>query len=143
MKQLRTEIIINAPVSRVWEILTDFNNYPEWNPFIKSFNGEVREGSRFKVTIHPPDGSPMTFNPMCLALKKDSEFRWLGHLFFKGLFDGEHIFELESLDNGTTHFVQRENFRGILVPLLWGSLEDKTRRGFEAMNEALKVRAEG
>jgi hypothetical protein len=38
--------------------------------------------------------------------------------------------------------VHREEFRGILVPLLWGSLEVKTKKGFEAMNLALKQRAE-
>jgi len=37
--------------------------------------------------------------------------------------------------------VQREVFKGILVPLVGGSLE-KTRHGFDEMNAALKQRAE-
>ena len=39
-------------------------------------------------------------------------------------------------------FVQREEFRGLLVPLFSRSLDTDTRRGFEAMNQALKERAE-
>ena len=57
-----------------------------------------------------------------------------------GIFDGEHHFELQPR-NGGTLFVQREAFKGILVPLVGGVLE-KTRRGFEQMNAALKQRAE-
>jgi hypothetical protein len=138
MKQLNTEIIINAPVNKVWDVLVDFQKYPEWNPFIKSFEGEIREGESFKVTIQPPGGKAMTFNPTCLKLAENQEFRWLGHLFFKGLFDGEHIFELSPFGSGQTKFVQRENFRGILVPFIWNQLEPKTKKGFEMMNEKLK-----
>jgi hypothetical protein len=68
-----------------------------------------------------------------LVLTDYLEFRWF--------VDGEHIFELHPSEGGT-RFVQREIFSGLLVPLLWGTLEDPTRRGFDAMNRALKERAE-
>ncbi len=58
------------------------------------------------------------------------------------VFDGEHSFQLSSITDGGTHFVQREQFRGLLVPLLWDSISTNTKRGFEAMNAALKERAE-
>jgi uncharacterized protein YndB with AHSA1/START domain len=35
MKEIRTEILINAQAYKVWKALTDFNSYPSWNPFIK------------------------------------------------------------------------------------------------------------
>jgi hypothetical protein len=35
-----------------------------------------------------------------------------------------------------------ESFQGYLVPLLWRSVEPASRAGFEAMNRALKARAE-
>ena len=34
MKNLRTEIIIQSTREKVWKILTDFDTYGEWNPFI-------------------------------------------------------------------------------------------------------------
>lgn len=142
MKTLNTEIIIHASIETVWNILTDFDVYPEWNPFIKSFTGNIREYERFEVQLHPPGGKPMTFKPRCLALKPHREFRWLGHLGIKGLFDGEHLFELESLKNGDTRFSQSEQFRGILVPLIWRMVGESTLEGFVAMNQALKQRAE-
>jgi hypothetical protein len=36
----------------------------------------------------------------------------------------------------------REEFRGVLVPLIWRTMGEKARRGFEAMNAAIKERAE-
>jgi hypothetical protein len=85
----------------------------------------------------------MTFKPTCLKLVKDKEFRWLGRLWMPGLFDGEHIFELIDNGNHRIRFVQREKFKGLLVPLLWKQLDTGTRKGFELMNQKLKERAEG
>jgi len=142
MKSLYTEIEINAPVSVVWKIFTDFQLYPDWNPFIRSFDGIPEAGRQFSVIIQPNGKKPMTFKPVCLALIPEKEFRWLGHLGINGLFDGEHIFELKKVDKTRTLFIQRENFRGVLVPLLWGFLDKSTRSGFEEMNQQLKMRAE-
>ena len=142
MKSIHTETEINAPVEKVWAILTDFKSYPEWNPFVKSITGKVEEGATFKVVIHPPDGKAMTFKPKCLIYKENMEFRWLGHLFVPGLFDGEHVFKMKTVDKGRTKLVQSENFKGILVSMLWKQLNTKTLKGFEMMNKALKDRAE-
>ena len=53
-----------------------------------------------------------------------------------------YVFRLSPTTRGGTRFVQREEFRGLLVPLLWSSVSRNTQRGFEAMNAALKERAE-
>jgi hypothetical protein len=142
MKQLHTEIIIKASVQHIWDVLTDFDAYPEWNPFITSLEGDVNEGSQFTVVLQSPNSKPMTFKPTCLKLQPYKEFRWLGRLIFPGLFNGEHIFELIDNGNGKVRFVQREKFKGLLVPLLWKQLNTKTRQGFEHMNAKLKERAE-
>jgi len=142
MKQLRTEISINAPPEHVWHLLTDFASFPEWNPFIRRASGEVREGSQLEVYLQPSGAKGMTFRPKVLKAEPNRELRWLGHFLIPGLFDGEHIFTIEPLEAGRVRFVQREIFTGLLVPLFARSLEKDTRRGFEEMNQALKLRAE-
>lgn len=138
-KEINTEILINATPEKVWSILTSFDDYPNWNPFIKSIKGEAKVGNKIKVNIEPPNSKAMTFEPRVLAFETNKELRWLGHLLFKGLFDGEHKFEIIDNGNGTTTFKQSEKFKGILIGLL--NLE-KTKNGFEAMNEKLKEMAE-
>lgn len=137
-KQIRTEIVIHATPAKVWSILTDFKSYPQWNPFIKTIEGKAEQGTKLKARIIPPGASGMTFTPKILVSKQNNELRWLGHLLIPGLFDGEHIFELYENTDGSTTFVQREIFRGILVPLFSKMLDNNTVRGFELMNSKLK-----
>ena len=142
MKSIHTEIEIDASPAQVWDILMDFEKYPEWNPFIKSISGNATVGGNLKVVMQQPDSKSMTFKPKCLIAEPNKEFRWLGHLFIKGLFDGEHIFKLREREGGTTKLVQCENFNGLLLPIFWKQLNSKTISAFEQMNTALKNRAE-
>jgi hypothetical protein len=142
VKEIRTEIVINATPFRVWSVLSDLENYPTWNPFITSIKGNLIEGNTITARIQPPGSSGMTFKPRLLVVRRAQELRWLGHLFFPGLFDGEHIFELNENTDGSTTFVQREKFSGILVPLFKKMLDVNTVQGFELMNKKLKELAE-
>ncbi len=142
IKEIRTEICVKASPATVWSFLTDFENYGSWNPFIKSIHGKAIQGSVIKARIEPPGASGMTFKPTLLVVQEFKELRWLGHLWFRGLFDGEHIFELYENTDGSTTFVQREKFSGILISLFSTMLDVNTVAGFEAMNKALKSKAE-
>ncbi|MBN1883809.1 MAG: SRPBCC domain-containing protein [Deltaproteobacteria bacterium] len=143
MKRIETFTDIDATPQAVWDILTDFAEYGRWNPFIPEISGTPAEGETLTVTISPPGGRNMTFTPRVRAAHPHREFAWLGHLFIPGLFDGEHRFLIEKRGDKGTRLTQREEFRGVLVGMFWKSLEPSTRRGFEAMNAALKLRAEG
>lgn len=140
--EIKTEILIHATPSKIWTILTDFENYPNWNPFIKSITGEVKKGNKIKVRIRQSEKKEMAFNPTILTYEVHKQIVWLGHLLFNGLFDGEHRFELIDNGNGTTTFKQSEKFKGILVPLLKKQLKHNTKNGFEEMNNKLKELAE-
>ncbi len=142
MKVLHSEIEIDAPAERVWHLLTDFASYPQWNPFIRTISGQPTKGERLEVRIEPPGGRGMTFKPKVLNAEPNRELRWLGHLLVPGLFDGEHSFIIQPLEEDRVRFVQREAFKGVLVPIFARSLEANTQRGFEEMNRALKERTE-
>ncbi len=141
-KEIKTEVLINATPEKVWAILTDFENYPNWNPFIKLIKGEVKIGNKIIVKIEPPEAKGMTFKPKILTFETNKELSWLGHLLFAGLFDGKHKFELIDNGDGTTTFRQSEKFKGVLVPLFKKQLDNNTKKGFEEMNRKLKEIAE-
>ncbi|MCC5916530.1 MAG: SRPBCC domain-containing protein [Cryomorphaceae bacterium] len=98
--------------------------------------------SRIKISIHPEGGKPMTFAPKVLDFENQKIFRWKGVFLIPGLFDGEHIFELKRNHNGTTTLNHRENFYGIMVPFMKKQLNTAVKAGFNAMNIAVKERAE-
>jgi hypothetical protein len=139
MKELYTEIDINAPPETVWRILTDFNRYPDWNPFIRSVSGNIEEGKRINVTLTTKNGRDMGFKPMVMKFSRNSEFRWLGKI--PG-FHGEHVFEIKTIGRNRVKFVQREEFTGFLTLIMGNKIVKDTRPGFQKMNRALKMLAE-
>lgn len=138
MKKIETEIVIASTPDKVWHVLTDFGSYLNWNPFIRSIEGEQKVGAQLTVMIQPVGGGSMRFKPVVLAFEQNKEFRWKGKLGISGIFDGEHFFKLIAQNDGTTKLVHGENFSGILVGLLGGMFQ-KTKAGFELMNESLKA----
>jgi hypothetical protein len=140
--QLRTEIEIEAPPQRVWQVLTDFSAYHEWNPFITSIAGDLLVGKSLAVTISPPESKEANFFPRVLVCDESRELRWLGKFWIRGLFDGEHFFQLQpGRAEGRTRFVHGEDFRGLLVKYA-GQRLTHVARGFVYMNQALKRRVE-
>jgi hypothetical protein len=141
MRVLEKTIEIDATPDEVWAVLTDFDGYADWNPFVTSISGPLEKGARLAVILAPPGGRAITMKPTVRAAAASRRFAWLGHLGVPGIFDGAHEFLIEPGRNGTTVFTQRETFRGALVPFVGGVLK-KTEAGFDLMNQALKDRAE-
>ena len=140
-REILTEIEVAATPARVWQVLTDLDAYPQWNPFITRAHGELRVGARLEVLIQIPGESGRVFRPEVLKVERERELRWLGRFAVPGLFNGEHFFKIEPRETGRTRFLHGERFTGLLVPFL-GRMLDKTERGFGSMNDALKTRAE-
>jgi hypothetical protein len=140
--QLRTEIEIEAPPEEVWLTLTEFSRYHEWNPFITSIEGVLEVGKRIRVSVSPPESNESRFEPTVLVHDPPFELRWRGHVLIKGLFDGEHFFQLSETPGGRTRFVHGEDFSGVLVRF-FGRTLTQVARGFVYMNQALKRRVEG
>ncbi|MBM3944800.1 MAG: SRPBCC domain-containing protein [SAR202 cluster bacterium] len=138
MKHLHTTIEIDATPQRVWQVLTDFAAFPQWNPFITKIQGKAEQGAKLSVTLQG-----MTIGPTVVKADANKELRWRGRLGMPGVFDGEHYFMLEEIAPGKTRFVHGERFTGVLVPVvgLVGVLKS-THMAFLEMNQALKDRAE-
>ena len=140
-KEIRTEIEIEAPAEKVWEILTDFNRYEEWNPFIIKSSGVAEEGAVL-VNVMKNGKKTMTFKPRILEVRKHEYFDWRGSLFFRGLFDGHHYFRIEPQAKDGVKLIHGEKFSGILSGPIFKSIRENTLESFRSMNEALKKRCE-
>ena len=139
MKELRTEIEIAASPQRVWKILTEFEKYEQWNPFIRKAAGRAKEGEKIEIHIETPGGKHRKYEPTVTKVDENRELRWLGKSF---VLNGEHIFAIEQLDQGRVRLVQREIFDGLLTGFFGKRTDDDIKAGFEEMNLALKSWAE-
>ena len=136
-KHVYTEIEIEAPVDRVWAILADNESYPDWNPYHVRVRGEMLPGRKLEVVLHKPNGERVEIEPRVMRVVPMRELTWGGGV--RGIFHGEHVFQLEETDTENTRLVHKEDFVGIAVP--FASL-DAIEEGYRQMNQALKIRAE-
>ena len=138
---INTEIIIDAPIATVWDILMDVKNYPDWNPFIH-IKGQIAVRRPLENTIFLEGQKPQVFKPIVMEVLPQKILRWEGHLFIKGLFDGEHYFQLEAINANQTRLIHGENFKGLLAKMIFKMIGVATKAGFEKMNLALKQQCE-
>ena len=140
MKEIRTEIIINASANQVWNVLTDFSSYKNWNPFLISIKGELKVGStlinRLKI-----NEKIQTFKPTVIEIIPGKSFKWRGKLPL-GMFNGEHAFEIETIHEQQVKLIHSEIFTGWLSGVILKQVEEGTRNGFIAMNKAVKLEVE-
>jgi hypothetical protein len=140
LKEVRTEIELKASPELVWQTFTDLASFRDWNPFIKEAEGELKVGSKLRIFLQPPGGRGMEFRPEVLSVVVNREVSWRGRI--PGVFIGEHRFTLEPMGENGSRFVQRSTFAGLATRFFRGDFVDGMRRGFEAMEVALKERVE-
>jgi hypothetical protein len=141
MKNIETEIIINADKETVWNTLTAFDKYQDWNPFISQSSGKAIKGQKI-TNVMKQGEKTFTFKPTILHAEKNKNLEWMGHLFIPGLFDGRHYFRIEELSPGKVKLVQGEHFKGLFSGMILKKIKEQTTQGFIAMNEALKKECE-
>lgn len=141
MKELRTEIMINASPEKVWKILTDFEKYPKWNPFIYRVAGTAEKNEKVDITFR--NGlKEMTLHCLVTNAKPSKELCWKYHYILPFLFRGEHCFIIEESAKDKVRFIDREQFNGLLVFTQAKDIDTNSKHDFEAMDLALKKLAE-
>jgi hypothetical protein len=140
--ELYTKVEIQATADRVWQHLTNLDDFYRWNPFITSAQGTIRLGEKVQIHVKPPQGKGLNSQTTIVQVEPNHKLSWRGKLIIPGLFDSVHSFTIDPSDNNSVRFSQRENFSGLIVPLLAKDLKTKVIHGFELMNRALKARAE-
>ena len=141
-KELVSSIDIEAPTQKVWEVLIDFAAYPTWNPFITRAEGPPEVGGQLTLRMQPVGGSAVPLRPTVVEVVDGHRLRWRGRVGVRGLFYADHLFIVEPLGAARSRLLQQEHFSGLLVPFFQRSLDRGTLPAFQAMNAALKDRAE-
>ena len=129
------EIEIEAPPQVVWEVLTRFENWPNWNPEVKSmsFAGPLAPGSEFRW-----EAGPGTIVSTLDRIEPPRYIAWRGRTL---TIDAIHEWRLESRDGGT-HVETEESYSGLLARLMRGPLQKTLDSALEQGLGHLKREAE-
>ena len=144
MKELKTEIEINAGAEKVWKILTDFPAFASWNSFIPAIQGRAEKGARLRLFVKMPfQKRAMRLKPVVLKAEPARELRWFGKLWGLGfLFAGEHFFRIQKIGDQQVKFIHGERFTGLLLPIVWKVMGEQIRMGYVQFNRDLKRECE-
>ena len=110
------EALIAAPIERVWAVLTAVEEWPSWNPDVKSaaLDGPLAEGSTFRWKA-----GPGTITSQIEHLDPPRLVVWTGRTL--GI-RAVHVWRLAAT-NGQTLVRSEESYDGLVARLLRGRLQ--------------------
>ena len=130
-----SEIEVAADPDVAWDVLTEIDRWPSWNPAVKSVSleGGVDEGSKFKWKA-----GPGTITSTIMDLEKPWRIAWTGTSFgIKAI----HVHTLEPRD-GRTLVRTEESYDGVVARLFRGRLQKMLDDALRSELEHLKAEAE-
>ena len=143
IQEIKTDIEIAAPPSKVWAILSDIDNWQQWSPIIKASHGTAAVGSELTIAMigkkEGEDGP--VYKPVITELEESKHLRWRAHMLSEFIFTNYKVLDLEQTDSGT-RLIHKEMFKGLLAPIFCGKMEQGVPPMLNSMNKALKDLAE-
>lgn len=136
-KQIETSILIRVSADRVWNKLSDFEQYDQWHPYISKVRGPLKKGRFIKVYYFDSTGATGSFSVRLLSVKPGKELSWGGSLGF--IFRAKHYFILQLADDLSTRLIQGEYWRGIFGRPYGRKIYFTTFHKFIEMNQKLKT----
>jgi hypothetical protein len=104
-------------------------------------SGDIRIGSTLEMTLEVPGQPAQQIRPVVLEWVPNEQLHWRLSLM-GGLVKTTRYIEIEQLAEASCIVSNGEFFAGIMGPTAVRRMGGSVRRGFTAMNEALKARAE-
>jgi hypothetical protein len=127
---VRVEMSVTAPRARIWRLLTNFEQYERWNPYVVRARGDARIGN--ELTLGTESGDEIT--PEVMDVKAKRKLRWRSRLLAPGILDEEQTFRILPLANGRFQLVSESRIEGVLAP--FADTSDR-ERGFTRMLRAM------
>jgi uncharacterized protein YndB with AHSA1/START domain len=118
--EIAVEVQIPAPPAAVWARLTNAADFPNWNSTVGRIGGTIAAGQRLEIEV--PSAPGRVFKPTVVTFEPPRRMVWQDG--FAPMFQGTRTFTLEGPESGPTTFRMEEVFRGMMLPLIKGSLPD-------------------
>jgi len=147
--QVKNEAVINAPINRIWAIITDINLLTKLNPGVVKATGRMdREGETRTVEINI-NGKNGTFTEKLIELVPERKTVWtiendtMG--MSKMLKDNRFVYNLEKLDENKTKvtnetYYQPANFiakimSALMIKRTFGKMQEQMLKNTKTLTE--------
>jgi hypothetical protein len=133
-RHYRNAVAVEAPREAIWTLLTQFDRYHEWNPYITQASGNATVGSSVELTFGTDGGDAKRESAEVLIVHPQRKLEWRTRVVAPGVLDREQIFRVIPLEDGRWAVVQDVRFEGLFAP--FADIDDD-RAGLADMLDAI------
>ena len=133
---------VQAPAEIVWEVISDFATWKDWNPVHPRMEGEMRIGTplRFDLVV-AEGGAPVAVEAVVQDWVPYEQLHWRTKRL-NGFVTAIRYLEIENMGPANSTFSNGELFMGPLVRFVSRDERRRLRAAFTRMGEAVRDRAE-
>jgi hypothetical protein len=132
---------VQAPAEIVWEVVSDFQSWHEWNPLYRKAEGQLKIGTAMTLEQHLPGQPATVIAPIVQDWVPYEQLHWRSKRV-GGFVTAIRYLEIEDMGAGSSTFSNGELFIGMLLRLISRDERRKLRAAFTEMGEAVRDRAE-
>jgi hypothetical protein len=88
LKEIIASIEIRSNPEKVWKVLTDFQLYKYWNPFIIGIVGSPTKGEKIKIELRTAAQKTRVYRPVITKVDPPIELRWHGKALLPLILNG-------------------------------------------------------
>jgi len=132
---------VQAPAEIVWEVVSDFDRWHEWNPLYVKAAGQLKIGTSLTLEEAIGDRPVKVIQPIVQDWVPFEQLHWRSQRL-GGFVTAIRYIEVENMGEANATFSNGELFMGLLVK--WISKDERRalKAAFTAMGEAVRDRAE-
>ncbi|CAA7197141.1 SRPBCC family protein [Chryseobacterium potabilaquae] len=137
---VKTELVINAPIEDTWKVLTDFKNMPKWSSSLQNIEGDFRPDGMTTVTFLL-QGKEVKPQHKMVGFVEGKSFGW-SDPFYLHLFKDNHSYKLEKIDDSHCKIIQSDEIKGIGALYLGSYIQKELLTVYNTFNQELKKEVE-
>jgi len=132
---------IQAPAAKVWDVLTDFPRYGEWNGFVSECRCDLRPAGLIQMTVHLGP-KPQKVEEVINAVQPGVGFNYSMKPAPLGMLKSLRAHRIEPIAQGKCRYVSEFELTGPMALVLKLLLGKRLEAGFADMTQGIKRRAE-
>jgi hypothetical protein len=138
---LNHDLEVKAPAALVWEVITDFAHYRDWNPFVVECRSTLEPGEPIDMQVMLTD-KPQDVHEVVVECVPGRRFAYRMKPIPLGALSSLRSHDIASRGAGSSTYRSHFELNGWLAPVVLALYRKNLERAFGSMSAAIQQRAE-